>query len=289
MFLSNGGNINETDSFDQSPIFYASREGHAPFIEHMIKNGANPNQKDKVQETALFYAAREGKTRVCEVLINSGSDVNLIDQKHQTALFFAKRNGHKETVEFLIEKGAYNTKTGKLKPSDLKKMRKRQLKSGASAKGGTSVASRGKRSQKSGPGKNQARRGDDIKLGYKLVFTKEDLISKDIKLSDFRMFEEKFPQIAELLLKPEQMISDPRFMENVNLDKWQNTAANILNQIWKMKSANVFHTPVDPIRLGKIEIFILFANPNNWLFFKNILKYCFKLNKNYSILFNIQA
>lgn len=250
MFLSNGANINETDSFDQSPIFYASREGHAGFIEQMIKLGANPNQKDKVQETALFYAAREGKTRACEVLLNAGTEVNLIDQKHQTALFFAKRNGHKDTVEFLIEKGAYNTKTGKLKPSDLKKMRKRQLSAHASAQGGTSVASRGKRSQKSGRGKNQTRRGDDVKLGYKLVFTKEDLLSKDIKESDFRIFEEKYPQIAELLLKPEKMINDQNFMENVQLEKWQTTAANILNQVWKMKSANVFHTPVDPIRLG---------------------------------------
>lgn len=250
MFLSNGANINETDSFDQSPIFYASREGHSDFIQHMIKSGSNPNQKDKVHETAMFYAAREGKTGACGVLLKNGADVNLIDQKHQTALFFAKKNGHKDTVTFLIEKGAYNTKTGKLKPSDLKKMRKRQMSVGASAQGGTSVASRGKKSQKSVKGKNQAKRGDDMKLGYKLVFTHGDLLSRDIKEADFRMFEEQFPQIAALLLKPEKMMNDQEFMENVQLEKWQTTAAYILNQVWKMKSANVFHSPVDPTRLG---------------------------------------
>lgn len=126
MFCSKGADLNERDSFSQSPIFYASRDGQQDCIKRMIELDANVNQKDKVNETALFYAAREGKSKVCEVLLAHGADINIVDHKKQTALFFAKKNGHTDTISLLISNGAYNTKDGKLKVSDIAKLQKQK-------------------------------------------------------------------------------------------------------------------------------------------------------------------
>lgn len=232
----------------------------------MIELDANVNQKDKVNETALFYAAREGKAKVCEILLQNGADVNVVDDKKQTALYFAKKQNHHETIKLLISRGAYNTKDGKLKASDLAKLQ-RQKKAGIlpgssyrSVQGNNSVSSRGQKSAHNSlsqikkvfspnPQKG-ARVGDDVKLGYKLVFTDKTLNCKDISEDDFKLFISEFPQIAEFLLKPEKLTSDQELMEKIQLDNWQTTALHIMATLWKIKGANVFHVPVNPDKLG---------------------------------------
>jgi len=151
LFCTKGADINERDSFNQSPLFYAARDGQAECIKRMIELDANVNQKDKVNNTALFYGAREGRTEVCRILLENGAEVNVVDHKKQTALYFAKKNGHSETIDLLIEKGAYNTKDGKLKTSDINKLqrqKKARLLHGSHKSGGgnNSVSSRGQKS-----------------------------------------------------------------------------------------------------------------------------------------------
>ena len=124
LFKSKGADLNERDSFNQSPLFYACRDGQVECIKKMICFNADVNQRDQVRQTALFYAAREGNTEVVQALLDYGADVNLYDNKRQTALFFAKKRGHSETVRILIDKGAINTKDGRLKQSDISKMQK---------------------------------------------------------------------------------------------------------------------------------------------------------------------
>ena len=260
MFNSKGADLNEGDACKKSQIFEDSRDGKAEGRKRMIELDANVNQKDKVNETALFYAAREGKSRVCEILIDHGADVNVVDHKKQTALYFAKKNNHHDTIKLLISKGAYNTKDGKLKASDVAKLQ-RQKKAGImygsthrSTQGNNSVSSRGHKSGHhsiSQLKKKGGRPGDDVKLGYKLVFSTKDLKSKDISEADFELFKKEFPLIAEFLLKPEKLTSDQELMEKIQLDNWQTTALHIMTTLWKIKGANVFHNPVDPVKLGR--------------------------------------
>ena len=42
----------------------------------MVKNGANINFKDKVNQTPLFYAAREGKVDTVLAILDLGGDIN---------------------------------------------------------------------------------------------------------------------------------------------------------------------------------------------------------------------
>ena len=95
--------------------------------------------------------------------------------------------------------------------------------------------------------------GDDVKLGYKLVFTKDNLESKDISEFDFKNFKLEHPQIAEILLNPEKLTSDQELMEKIQLDNWQTTALHIMSTLWKIKNANVFHAPVNPVKLGRFK------------------------------------
>lgn len=125
LFCSKGADLNEKDLFNQTPLFYASRDGQYECIQKMIELGANINQKDKVSQTALFYASREGKTDVCRLLLDNGAEVNQIDHKKQTALYFAKKGGHSQTAQLLLERGAINTKDGRLRQSDINKYSKK--------------------------------------------------------------------------------------------------------------------------------------------------------------------
>lgn len=77
-------------------------------MRRLLELGANPNQLDSFKETCLFYAAREGRYEVCKTLIEKGVNVNQVDKDGQVALNFAKKNNHTQVVNLLIENGALN-------------------------------------------------------------------------------------------------------------------------------------------------------------------------------------
>lgn len=54
-----GVDVNKVDQFQQTPLFYAAREGNAEAVAYLIaEKGAQANQVDKNHQTALFYAAK---------------------------------------------------------------------------------------------------------------------------------------------------------------------------------------------------------------------------------------
>lgn len=60
--IQNGAEADPRDTYGQTPLYYASREGHLDTIKLLVENGADVNNKDNLSnQTALFYAAREGK------------------------------------------------------------------------------------------------------------------------------------------------------------------------------------------------------------------------------------
>lgn len=67
--------------------------------------GANPNQRDKLNQTPLFYAAREGHLEACKALVEGGCDPNSLDFKRQTALVYAQKNKKDEVIEYLTSLG----------------------------------------------------------------------------------------------------------------------------------------------------------------------------------------
>lgn len=57
------------DSLNQTPLFYASRDGRALLVEYFLKQGCLPNHIDTNGQTSIFYAAREGHLEVCKKLV----------------------------------------------------------------------------------------------------------------------------------------------------------------------------------------------------------------------------
>lgn len=68
-----------TDSLQQTPLFYASREGKASLIDMLVKSGCDINQLDAYGQTPIFYAAREGHLEVLRKLVQYGAECDPVD------------------------------------------------------------------------------------------------------------------------------------------------------------------------------------------------------------------
>lgn len=57
---------------------------------------------DKIaNQTPLFYAAREGHLDMCKILIEAGCDIIHMDSNNKTAAHYAKKVNHNEVCEYL--------------------------------------------------------------------------------------------------------------------------------------------------------------------------------------------
>ena len=56
---------------------------------------------DSLNQTPLFYACREGKLGVIDVLLKQGLNVNHLDSNKQAPIFYASREGHLDVVKRL--------------------------------------------------------------------------------------------------------------------------------------------------------------------------------------------
>lgn len=93
----------------------------------------------------------------------------------------------------------------------------------------------------------------DAKNLYKIVYSDASLQETCMTGKDFENFALKFPQIAKILKDPETLTKNKNLMEKAQLESWQSTAILIMGNLWKFKSANVFHAPVNPVKLGMIN------------------------------------
>lgn len=95
-------NTNNLDGLQQqTPLFYAAREGQCGMIQVLVDYGANLNHKDNNSQTCLFYAARDGRLDACKLLVGMGMEIWHQDKKKRNALSFAREKSQKAVVEFL--------------------------------------------------------------------------------------------------------------------------------------------------------------------------------------------
>lgn len=50
-------NLNEVDTYQQTPLFYAAKYNKLKAAEVLVRYGVNVNHQDQYQETCLFFAA----------------------------------------------------------------------------------------------------------------------------------------------------------------------------------------------------------------------------------------
>jgi ankyrin repeat protein len=60
-------------------------------MQYFVECGVDPTYKDKIQQTPLYYAAREGKVNCSKYLIGLGCGVNDRDFYTQTPIYYAAR------------------------------------------------------------------------------------------------------------------------------------------------------------------------------------------------------
>lgn len=76
------------------------------------------------------------------------------------------------------------------------------------------------------------------------------LKEKSLTAKDFQDFKAEFPQIAEILLNPDSISKKLSGVGEDLLDDWRTSAMLVLNSLWKFKGAQIFHDPVDPVKLS---------------------------------------
>ena len=102
---------------------------------------------------------------------------------------------------------------------------------------------------------------EEPRFTFKLQFTDDKLNSTDVSESEFDQFKSRFPQLAEVLMNPELLNTNPNLAARANQENWQIAAQQLLSAVWKLKEAVIFHHPVDVTRLGIPDYFDIVKKP----------------------------
>ena len=264
--------INDKDIYGQHPIYYACREGHLNLCELLVEKGADVNLEDKYGQTCVFYAIRQGHYDIVHYLLKHGLNVNKIDKKKQTPVSYAEKIGQSKIMELLLNNGG-------IKP-DNKSKKKNENKN--------------KKSNKKSPEEEQMNKQemiDSIQKPKKHILVKilesgEKIALNDEEIEDFK---KKNPEAAKLLYNKEELEKEKK---NVNEDlylheNWEKNAKKLIGLLWKVKDADLFYKPVDPVELGLPTYFEIVKHPMDFSTIKrklanfsytNFNEFCYDMN-----------
>ena len=95
-------NLNQKDSYGQTPLMYAASQNTAESVQILINSGANPNLQSDDGWTAIMYASRDNPEVIRTLLIN-GADPEIKNDDGQTALDIAKENYENAEDYFVLD------------------------------------------------------------------------------------------------------------------------------------------------------------------------------------------
>lgn len=254
-FINLGIDVRQKDKINQTPIYYAAREKKIELCKYLISLGSEVNNPDIYSQTPIYYGAREGATDVCELLIINGADVNLEDKYGQTCIFYSIKNGHLETTEFLIKSGADVNKIDKKKMTpylySLKNNKPEIAELLVKYNANTDNITKKKESKK----KIDDAKTENTKNPFeKYVLVKMDGSNGKCRLSEEELskFENDFKEIFNILNNKNELelIENNADSRLQGTEGWEKVCKRILNHLWKMKEAEIFHRPVDVIALN---------------------------------------
>ena len=103
--LKQGGNPNERDQGNRTPLHWAAQEGFLDIVRCLIKFGAHLNLVDDLGFTPLAVAAGEGHVSVVRELLTAGAspDLRIHANENGTALHLACSWGRADVVRVLLE------------------------------------------------------------------------------------------------------------------------------------------------------------------------------------------
>ena len=244
--------INEKDIYGQNPIYYSAREGHFDLCQLFVEKGSDINLEDNFGQTCIFYAIRQGHYNIVEYFIKKGANINKIDKKKQSPVTYAAKMNQEKIIELLVENGAIRSeKKGKEKNKHIQNT--------------IHINS-----------KIEKRTSEEIEQNKKIIMTvqvpkkhilvKIDESGKKIPLTEEETYEFmiKYPEINNLLNNKNLM---KKLMDEVNDDdvkmceSWEKIARQLMNVLWKVKDAELFHKPVDPIELNVPNYYEIIKKP----------------------------
>jgi len=104
--LDRRANINAADTFNDTPLHYASFHGHHQCVELLLDRGANINAVGSTNYTPLHLASVHGHHQCVELLLDRGANINAVGCNLNTPLHCASFSGHHQCIELLLDRGA---------------------------------------------------------------------------------------------------------------------------------------------------------------------------------------
>lgn len=91
----------------------------------------------------------------------------------------------------------------------------------------------------------------------------KDGIYQEVTEQEFLDFTRQCPEIASILEDNSLLNQIPteKFSDTAIYDCWDKAAKRLINTLWRCGSAQIFHNPVDPERLGIPDYFEVIKEP----------------------------
>ena len=252
-----GLNVNEIDVYGQTPIYYCVRDHKIETVKLMIELGTNINIEDKYGQTCLFYGIREGHIDIVELLIQKGANVNQVDKKKRTPYSFAEKYNFQNICELLLKNGA-NKPISKI---NAEKRGRKEKKKNIKQKFDNENNNQENRINNEN---EETLALEDIQKPRKCYLVK---IEGDRKIpltnEEIKIFKKEHEEIYKYLVdeKEREKLKDNTEKSLLYFGAWEKQAKKLINMLWKVKGAYLFHKPVDPIELGIPDYFQIIKNP----------------------------
>jgi hypothetical protein len=104
--LKSGHDLDVKDTYNQTPLSWAARNGHEAVVKLLLEKGAELESKEnRYGQTPLSWAARNGRETVVKLLLEKSAKLESKSKNSRTPLSWAAGNGHEAIVKLLLEKG----------------------------------------------------------------------------------------------------------------------------------------------------------------------------------------
>ena len=252
-----GLNVNEIDIYGQTPIYYCVRDNKLETVKLMIKLGTNINIEDKYGQNCLFYAIREGHIDIVELLIDKGVNVNQVDKKKRTPYSFAEKYNYQNICDLLLKKGA-NKPISKINAEKRgRKEKKKNIKEKFDNENNNEE-------NKINNENEDMLTLEDIQKPRKCYLVKIENDKKTPLTNDeIKTFKKEHEDIYKYLVdeKEREKLKENADKSLLYFDTWEKPAKKLINMLWKVKGAYLFHKPVDPVELGIPDYFDVIKKP----------------------------
>ena len=250
-----GLNVNEIDIYGQTPIYYCVRDNKIETVKLMIELGTNINIEDEYGQNCLFYAIRENHFEIVELLIQKGANVNQVDKKKRTPYSFAEKFNYQNICDLLLQSGA-NKPISKINAEKRGRKERKKLKE---LLGEENINDENKINNE-----NEEITLEELQKTRKCYLVKIEN-DKKIPLTDeeINIFKQEHEEIFKYLIDEKER---EKLKENVDksllfFESWEKQAKKLINILWKVKGAYLFHKPVDPDELGIPDYPKIIKNP----------------------------